>query len=137
MDNQFTIAAYSNYLNDHHLMGTRDAKTGEVFLPPRPINPTNFSTDMEWFEFSGKGTLKAFTNILSGSTAMIAAGYDRKNPYTVGIVKTAEGPMISAQILGVISCDPSSIKIGTPLKVVFIDRGEDEAKKTFLAFEPE
>lgn len=137
MDNQFTIAAYSNYLNDHHLMGTRDAKTGEVFLPPRPINPTNFSTDMEWFEFSGKGTLQAFTNILSGSTAMIAAGYDRKNPYTVGIVKTAEGPMISAQILGVSSCDPSSIKIGTPLKVVFIDRGEDEAKKTFLAFEPE
>ena len=67
---------------------------------------------------------------------MIAAGYDRKNPYTVGIVKTKEGPMISAQILGVNSCDPASIKIGTPLKVVFIDRGEGEAKKTFLGFEP-
>jgi uncharacterized OB-fold protein len=54
----------------------------------------------------------------------------------VGIVKTAEGPMISAQILGVNSCDPSSIKIGTKLKVVFIDRGEGETKKTFLGFEP-
>ena len=136
MDNQFTIAAYSNYLNEHRLMGSRDTKTGEIYLPPRPINPSNFSTEMEWVEFSGKGTLQAFTNIFSGSTAMIDAGYDRKNPYTVGIVKTDEGPMISALILGVNSCDPASIKIGTPLKVVFIDRGEGEAKKTFLAFEP-
>lgn len=136
MDNQFTIAAYSNYLNEHRLMGTRDNKSGAVFLPPRPMNPANFSTEMEWHEFSGKGTLQAFTNVLSGSSAMMAAGYDRKNPYTVGIVKTAEGPMISAQILGVNSCDPASIKIGAPLKVVFIDRGEGEAKKTFLAFEP-
>ena len=136
MDNQFTIAAYSNYLNQHRLMGSRDTKTGEVYLPPRAINPSNFSTEMEWHEFSGKGTLQAFTNILSGSTAMMAAGYDRKNPYTVGIVKTAEGPMISAQILGVNSSDPNTIKIGTPLKVVFIDRGEGDAKKTFLAFEP-
>jgi uncharacterized OB-fold protein len=136
MENQFSVTAFNNYLNEHRLMGSRDAKTGEMYLPPRPINPANFSTNMEWVEFSGKGTLEAFTNILSGSTAMIAAGYDRKNPYTVGIVKTAEGPMISAQILGVNSCDPSSIKIGTKLKVVFIDRGEGETKKTFLGFEP-
>lgn len=136
MDNQFTIAAFSNYLNEHRLMGSRDTKTGEVFLPPRPINPTNYSTELEWVEFSGKGTLMAFTNILSGSTAMMAAGYDRKNPYTVGIVKTAEGPLISAQILGVNSCDPASVKIGTPLKVKFVDRGEGETKKTFLVFEP-
>jgi uncharacterized OB-fold protein len=136
MENQFSVTAFNNYLNEHRLMGSRDAKTGEMYLPPRPINPANFSTNMEWVEFSGKGTLEAFTNILSGSTAMIAAGYDRKNPYTVGIVKTAEGPMISAQILGVNSCDPSSIMIGTKLKVVFIDRGEGETKKTFLGFEP-
>jgi hypothetical protein len=136
MDNQFTIAAYSSHLNEHRLMGSRDVKTGEVFLPPRPMNPSSFSTDMEWVEFSGKGTLVAFTNVLSGPTSMIAAGYDRKNPYTVGIVKTIEGPMISAQILGVNSCDPASIKIGTQLKIKFIDRGEGEAKKTFLAFEP-
>jgi hypothetical protein len=67
---------------------------------------------------------------------MIEAGYDRKNPYTVGIVKTEEGPQVSALILGVNACDPASIKIGTPLKVAFVDRGEGETKKTFLAFEP-
>lgn len=136
MDNQFTVAAYSSQLNEHRLMGSRDIKTGEVFLPPRPMNPATYSTEMEWVEFSGKGTLVAFTNVLSGPTAMIAAGYDRKNPYTVGIVKTAEGPMISAQILGVDSTDPASIKIGTPLQVRFVDRGEGDSRKTFLAFEP-
>jgi uncharacterized OB-fold protein len=136
MDNQFTHTAYSNALNEHRLMGSRDSKTGQTFLPPRPMNPANFSTDMEWVEFSGKGVLQAFTNVFISPTAMIEAGYDRKNPYTVGIVKTEEGPLVSALILGVNACDPASIKIGTPLKVTFVDRGEGEAKKTFLAFEP-
>ncbi len=136
MDNQFTINAYTNYLNEHRLMGTRDVKTGEVFLPPRPLNPANSSTEMEWVEFNGRGKLQAFTVVYTGTSAMIAAGHDRKNPYCVGIVKTEEGPMISALILGVDCCQPGSIKIGTPLKVSFVDRGEGDVMKTFLAFEP-
>jgi len=136
MDNQFTINAYSNFLNEHHLMGSRDTRTGDVFLPPRPMNPANASVEMEWLEFSGKGVLQAYTSIYTGTSAMIAAGHDRKNPYCVGIVKTEEGPMISALILGVDACHPETIKIGTPLKVKFVDRGEGEGKKTFLAFEP-
>ena len=137
MENQFTVDAYLNFLNQHHLMGSRDQKTGEVFLPPRPLNPANFSTDMEWLEFSGRGVLEAFSIIYIATSAMIAAGYDRKNPYCVGIVKTDEGPSISAQILGVDPCQPESIKIGTPLKVKYVDRDNGTARKTFLAFEPD
>lgn len=136
MEDQFTITAYLNFLNEHRLMGTRDLRTGDVFLPPRPLNPANFSTDMEWLEFSGKGVLEAFSIIYIAPSAMIAAGYDRKNPYVVGIVKTDEGPSISAQILGFDPCKPESIKIGTPLKVKYLDRENGTARKTFLAFEP-
>lgn len=137
MDNQFTSTAFNVYLNEHRLMGTRDISTGEVFLPPRPLNPSNYSTDMEWVEFSGKGVLQTFTNIFITNTAMTEVGYNRTNPCTVGIVKTAEGPMISALILGVNGCTPGSIKIGTPLKVKFLDHGEGDVKKTLLTFEPE
>lgn len=136
MDNQFTFSAYTGYLNEHRLMGSRDIKTGEIFLPPRPLNPANFSTDMEWVAFSGRGFLQAFTIIHIGSIPMIAAGYDRNNPYCVGIVKTEEGPLISAQILGVDPGQPESIKIGIPVKVKYIDREYGGVRKTFLAFEP-
>jgi len=136
MENAFTFTVYNEFIKQHRLMGTRDTATGEVFLPPKPINPNTYSNAMEWIEFSGKGVLKAFTTISINGTAMIEAGYSRTNPCTVGIVKTAEGPMISALILGVNGCDPRSIAIGTPVKIKFLDIGEGEAVKTLLAFEP-
>ena len=135
MDNQFTNNAFTAYLNEYRLMASRDAKSNQVFLPPRPINPANFSTEMEWKELSGEGVLDAFTIVHIAPSAMLEAGYGRKNPYCVGIVKTAEGPRISALILGVDVCKPEAIKIGSPVKVVYVDRGEGEARKTFLAFE--
>jgi uncharacterized OB-fold protein len=57
MDNPFTYSAYSAYLKEHRFMGSKDSASGEVFFPPRPINPASFSTDMEWVEFSGEGIL--------------------------------------------------------------------------------
>lgn len=136
MDNLFTHAAYSSFLNEHKLLGSRDKKSGVVFLPPRPLNPQNYSVDMEWLEFSGKGTLAAYTIVYIAPTAMLEAGFDRKNPYCVGIVKTEEGPMVSAFIQDVDVLHPETIKVGTPVKALFIDRGEGEAKQTFLAFQP-
>lgn len=137
MDNQFTSSAYYQFLNEKKLMGSRDVHTHEMFLPPRPVNPKTYGTDMEWVEFSGEGTLAAYTIVYIAPTAMIEAGYDRKNPYCAGIVKTKEGPMISAQILGVEVSHPETIKIGMPLKVAYITRGEGDAERVFLAFAPQ
>jgi uncharacterized OB-fold protein len=90
---------------------------------------------MEWVELSGKGELAAFTAVYIGPTAMIDAGYDRTNPYCAGIVRLAEGPSISAQILGVDASQPQSIAIGTPLQVSIIERNLDEENSRFyLAF---
>jgi hypothetical protein len=43
--------------------------------------------------------------------------------------------MVRALILGVDPFHPESIKIGSPLKIKFDDRGDGDAKKNFLAFE--
>jgi uncharacterized protein len=136
MDNPFTYSAYSAYLKEHRFMGSKDSASGEVFFPPRPINPASFSTDMEWVEFSGEGILKAFTIVYIGTVAMCDAGYNRKNPYCVGIVETKEGPMVSALILDVNPCEPEMIKIGMPLTVAFVDQGEGDCAHTLLAFQP-
>lgn len=137
MDEQrpFTHTSFQQFLNEHRLMGSRSRSTGEIFLPPRPLDPSTFGDDMEWVELAGEGRLAAYTTVHIGPTAMIEAGYDRQNPYVAGVVELVEGPKISAQILGVDAANPATIVIGTPLRVAFVDQGDGEEKRTILAFE--
>jgi uncharacterized OB-fold protein len=132
--NDFSSATFYSLLAEHKLMGTRCGSCGALYLPPRPLCAACYSDDMAWSEFSGKGKLLAFTTIHIAPTAMIAAGYGRDNPYCTGIVQLEEGPAISAQILGVDATHPEQIAIGTPLQVAFVERGEGEEKRTYLAF---
>jgi len=133
-DRAFTEESFQQFLNEGKLVGSRSRRTGKLYVPPRPICPETYSEDMEWVELSGKGELAAFTAVHIGPTAMVEAGYDRFHPYCTGIVQLAEGPAISAQILGVDALNPESIEIGTPLKVEYLRRGKEGSERTFLAF---
>lgn len=132
----FNAAGFQAFLNEKKLMAARNVETGHLYLPPRPIDPQTLSDKMEWVELSGEGKLVAYTAVAIGTTAMVEAGYDRTNPYCTGIVELAEGPRFSAQIVGVDTSDPATIKIGLPLRATFVERGEGEARKTHLVFEP-
>lgn len=132
----FTQASYQAYLNEGRLMGSRSRATGELFVPPRPIDPATHGADIEWVELSGRGTLAAFTSVYIGTSAMIEAGYDRKKPYVAGVVTLEEGPRISAQILGLDGTQPELAWIGRPLRATFVERGEGDQRRAFLAFEP-
>jgi hypothetical protein len=134
-ENDFSNAAFQNYLSEHKLMGVRCQSCQALFLPPRPVCADCFSVDMSWEEISQEGELAAFTVIHIAPTAMIEAGYGRDNPYCSGIVKLLDGPSISAQILGVDISHPETIRIGTPLKAEFLERQDGEQIKTFLAFQ--
>ena len=131
----FTESSFQAFLSEGKLMGSRSLVTGKVYVPPRPLDPETFSEAMEWVELSGEGTLAAFTAVFIGPTAMVEAGYDRTKPYMTGVVQLAEGPMISAQILGLDPAHPDVAIIGAPLTVQFIQRGEGEAQRTVLAFQ--
>jgi len=134
---EFTTASFSKFLEEHKLMGSRCRACGRLYLPPRPLCPECQSEEMEWVELSGRGRLLAFTTVHVAPTAMIAAGYGRENPYCVGLVRLEEGPTIGAQILGVDPKRPEGIKIGTPLKASFLERGEGKFRRTYLAFQTE
>lgn len=133
---EFTAAEFYGYLNENKLMGTRCRANGNLYVPPRAMCPESYSTDMEWVQMSGKGKVRAFTIITVGPTAMVEAGYSIKNPYCAALVELEEGPTVSGQLLEVDVAHPETIKIGMPVKAAFIDRGEGDEKRTYLAFEP-
>lgn len=89
---------------------------------------------MEWQEFSGKGKLLSFTIVYIGPAAMIAAGFDRKNPYCVGIVELEEGPRVSAMITNVDPLHPETIQIGAPVMVEYCKLGTNGTEKPILSF---
>jgi uncharacterized OB-fold protein len=91
---------------------------------------------MQWVEMKGKGKLAAFTCIAIGPPFMVQEGYDRKHPYVSGVVELEEGVKVDARIEEVDGNNPETIKIGTPLTVEFLHRGEGEKAKTYLAFKP-
>lgn len=135
IERPFTAASFQIFMNEGKLMGSRNRATGEMFVPPRPIDPRTHGDDMEWVELSGRGKLAAFTSVYIGTSAMIDAGYDRSNPYIAGIVELEEGPRISAQIVGVDSLRPEIEWIGRPVRASFIERGEGDKRRAYLAFE--
>ena len=131
----FNAASFYKFLGEHKLMGCRNRTSGALYVPPRSFCSVSHSDDMEWVQMGGKGKLKAFTIIYVAPTHMVKDGYGRKNPYCAGIVELEEGAAISGQILGVDVAHPETIKIGTPVQATFIERGEGDAKRTYLGFE--
>ncbi|HZW02418.1 MAG TPA: Zn-ribbon domain-containing OB-fold protein [Anaerolineaceae bacterium] len=134
-EREFSKASFYHFLNEGRLMASR-CPHGSLYVPPRPMCPEDLHGQMEWVELSGRGRLAAYSIIYIGPSEMIAAGYDRKNPYCAGVVELEEGPKISAQILDVDVTHPETIRIGTPLEAAYIQRGQGDASQTYLAFRP-
>jgi len=132
----FSDISYQKFLDEDKLMGSKCVKCGARAAPPRPICPKCHGTDMQWVEMKGKGKLAAFTSISVGPPYMVEEGYDRKHPYISGVVELEEGVRVDARIEGIDGSKPEVIKIGTPLAVAFLHRGEGENLRTFLAFKP-
>ena len=134
-DMEFTSTTYYKALSERKLVASRCKSCGKLYFPARPMCPECHGKDMEAVELSGKGKLTAYSVIYIATTAMIQAGFDRKNPYCAAIVQLEEGPSICAQVVGADVTHPETIKIGSPVTATFLDRGEGEAKKTFLGFQ--
>ncbi len=130
----FTADSFYTYLKEENwLMGIRCRSCGELAVEPRPMCPACHSNDVEWYQFSGKGSLSTFTCISVVPVYMSEKGFGRDNPYCTGIVTLEEGPRISARILGVDAANPQNIKTGTPMTM---DLEELDPEKPSLAFRP-
>jgi uncharacterized OB-fold protein len=61
-------------------------------------------------QFSGKGEVYSFSTVYEAP-----AGYTDNQPYTVALVKLAEGPLLTAQLTDV---DNDAVQIGMPVEMV-------------------
>jgi uncharacterized OB-fold protein len=132
----FTHASFQEFLDQAKLMGSRCRQCGQRFVPPCLICRRCQADEMEWVEMPLEGKLAAFTTIHVGQSSMAAEGYDRDNPYGVGVIELEEGVRVSAQLTGVDARQPEKIQIGMPLKARFLKRGKAGESRTVLAFCP-
>jgi len=128
--------SYEAYLEEEKLMGTTCRSCGARFLPPMPICTECHKPEMDWNEVGGKGKLLSFTCIAVAAPSMKEEGFDRNNPYCLGVVELDEGVRVVARIQGVDALHPETIRIGMPLHKKILHRGEGEHARAVLAFEP-
>ena len=100
----------------HELWLMRCKDCNQNYFYPRPICPNCFSRNTEWFQSSGKGTLFAFAIVQRAPTPAFADMV----PYITAFVELEGGVHIPTNLVE-IEADPSKVKIGMAVEVVFDD----------------
>jgi uncharacterized OB-fold protein len=94
-----------------------------IIWTPRLFCPACGSTDVSWFDASGRGTIYSFSIIRKGQGQYREAG-----PYVLAYVELEEGPRVMTNI---VDCDPESLEVGQAVRVVWHDTGEGSALDRF------
>ncbi|KPL78437.1 transcriptional regulator [Ornatilinea apprima] len=79
-------------------------------FPPRDVCPHCGGEAKEEFAFSGKGEVFSYTVMHDAPT-----GYQEATPFTVALVKLAEGPVVTAQLTDL---GDQPVRIGMPVEMV-------------------
>jgi len=95
----------------------RYALVGEVcphchtkIFPPRDVCPECGGEAKTAYTFSGKGEVYSFTRMDNAP-----AGFEQQAPYTVALVRLAEGPIVTAQLTDL---GEEDVQIGMPVEMV-------------------
>jgi uncharacterized OB-fold protein len=83
---------------------------GQIIFPPRDVCPHCAQQKQSWTNLSGRGEIFSYTTMYS-----TPAAFEEYAPYTMALVKLAEGPMVTAQLTDV---DVDKVFIGMPVEMV-------------------
>lgn len=108
------------FLAQGRFMIQRGRESGRCFFYPRVCEPLTGSTDLEWVEASGEGTVYSTTVVRQKPPAQ---------PYNVALIDLAEGPRLMSRVQGVA---PEAVRIGMRVKAKIIR----ESDQPLLVFEP-
>ena len=114
---------FISYLEDGKVMGTRCKKCGMVFFPPRADCYSCLSSDMDWFEVTGKGTLLSYSKLEYGPV-----GFENDLPYTIALAQF-EGYKVFARMSKEIPDD--ELKIGMSVTAAPIKLSDDKISYEF------
>jgi uncharacterized OB-fold protein len=97
---------------------------GQAHLYPRHRCPHCGSTKLAWREASGRGTLASWSVVHRAPSPDFAADV----PYTVALVKLAEGPQLMARV---VEAKDSELRLGLPLALRFATMPGGERRPVF------
>ncbi len=83
---------------------------GKAIFPPRDVCPHCAQEKQSWTTLSGRGEVYSYTTMYNAP-----ARFEEYAPYTVALVRLAEGPMVTAQLTDV---DAGEVFIGMPVEMV-------------------
>jgi uncharacterized OB-fold protein len=83
---------------------------GVKIFPPRDICPDCDAPAKTPYTFSGLGEIYSYSTVYHAPE-----GYEENVPYTVGLVKLEEGPLVTAQLTDV---EPEEVKVGMSVEMV-------------------
>jgi uncharacterized OB-fold protein len=115
--------------SQHRLVVQRCTDCGQTRHPPGPVCPRCRSTEAQWSELPGTGTVFTFTVVRQ---AFIPSLADRI-PYVVAALELdgadgADGARIVSNLIGI---DPADVRIGLRVEVVWEDMGPELAIPRF------
>lgn len=94
-------------------------------FPPKDICPNCGDEARESYTFSGKGEVYSYTTIYEAPE-----GFETQVPYTVALIKLAEGPILTAQLTDV----DEEIYIGMPVEMVTRKYREDGDERGVIIY---
>lgn len=106
------------------LLVRRCNSCGEVHHYPRTFCPSCWSSDVEWLEASGRGTLYTWSTVFVNDLGP----FNERLPYIAAIVELEEGPRVMTNIVG---CDGSQLTIGAAVKVAYREIDETTTAPVF------
>jgi uncharacterized OB-fold protein len=108
----------------HELHLQRCASCGQFWFPPANRCQHCWSDRFAWTPVSGRGEVHTFTVYHRAYAPELA----ERLPYIVAIVALEEGPRL---ISNVADCEPSAVRVGMPVEVVFSDISQDVSVHAF------
>jgi uncharacterized OB-fold protein len=101
---------FVDYLEKGKVMGTRCVDCGQVFFPPRADCYKCLSSNVEWFEVSGKGKLITYSQL-----KYAPVGFENDLPYSIAVLDYGDYK-IFGRIASHVPDD--DIKLGMEMKTV-------------------
>ena len=95
-------------------------------FPPRDVCTECGGEAKNVFQFSGRGEVFSHTTIYDAPT-----GFEESTPYTVALVKLAEGPVVTAQLTDL---GEQPVEIGMPVEMVTRRLRQDGDERGLLVY---
>jgi len=109
-------AKFVDLLAEGKIEGTVCKKCGKKYFPPRADCAACLSAEMDWFEMPAKGRLETFT------TAYYAPfGFEADPPYTMGVVKFADGQKLFARLAKELRPEDISVDMEVTIRPITYD----------------